>query len=61
MSASAWEIGPVAAGGSQRAERRGAEAGGSRAFAGGVGDRDPGAVAVLDEVKPVSADFVGGE
>ena len=47
--------------GAQRAERAGAQAGGGRARAGGVGDREPGAVAVLDEVEPVAADLVGGQ
>jgi hypothetical protein len=54
------QVGAVAPGGAQRAECGGGEAGGGGAFAGGVRDRDPGAVSVLDEVKPVTADFVGG-
>ena len=37
-------------------ERGGSEAGGGGAVAGRVGDREPGTVAVLDEVEPVAAD-----
>ena len=33
----------------------------SRPVPGGVGDRQPRAVAVLDEVEPVAADLVGGQ
>ena len=39
--------------------RRRAETGCGRPVAGRVGDSEPGAVAVLDEVEPVAADFVG--
>ena len=56
-----FEIVAAAAGGAQGAEGGGAEAGCCGAVAGGVGDREPGAVAVLDEVEPVTADFVGRE
>jgi hypothetical protein len=47
--------------GAQGAERRRAETGRRRAGAEGVGDREPGAVTVLDEIEPVAADLVRGE
>ena len=50
----------AAPGGAQGAERGGTEARGGRAGAGGVSDRKPRPVAVVDEVKPVAADLVGG-
>jgi hypothetical protein len=49
----------AAAGGAQGSEGRGAEACGGRAAARALGDRKPGAVAVVDEVEPVAADLVG--
>ena len=48
------EVVAAAAGGAERAENGSAESGGVGAFAGGVGDREPGAVAVLDEIEPVT-------
>ena len=51
----------VASRGAQRGQSDAPEAGRLRAFAGGIGDRDPGSVAVLHVVEPVTADVVGGQ
>ena len=48
-----FEVVAASAGGAQGAQGRGAETRRGRAGTGGVGDREPGAVSVLDEVEPV--------
>ncbi len=53
-----FEVLAAAPGGAQCPEGRGSQAGGGWPGAGGVGDRQPGAVAVLDKVEPVAAHFV---
>ena len=55
------EVLAAAPGGSQGTEGGRPETGGGWPGSGGVGDGKPGAVAVLDEVKPVSAHLVGGQ
>ena len=55
------ERGVVAAGSAQGGEGDAAEPARLRATPSRVGDRDPGAVAVLDVVEPVAADVVAGQ
>src|ERR1700727_2350625 len=52
---------PRPAAGGPAPERAGAQAARGRSGAGGIGDRQPRAVAVFHEVKPVSADLVAGQ
>ena len=47
--------------GPERSQRSGAESGGGGTVAGGVRDREPRPVAVLDEIEPVAADLVRGK